>query len=249
MKKFKTYLLALIVGLTAFVMFGVTVDAAAGTASNFKIVCDPAEASKNQATNCWIVAQIQNGDVYGVRGKITKMEKLKINEISGANGSKGVFGANESIVGENLSNGQPSSVNSAVKCENEKGCVYFLSKTSTASIKQSTEQSAMAGTSFESDYKNYTAIGFMSVKLSDNADTTNCGEVCISFAVAQTSNDTDKFSQVNQACKEIKPKGTTTSTSNSETGSFASYAVLAAGAFIAVSAIAIAKKHNKFYRV
>lgn len=34
-----------------------------------------------------------------------------------------------------------------------------------------------------------------------------------------------------------------------ETGSFASYAVLAAGAFIALSAITIAKKHNKFYRV
>ena len=34
-----------------------------------------------------------------------------------------------------------------------------------------------------------------------------------------------------------------------KTGSFASYAVLAAGALIALSAITIAKKHNKFYRV
>ena len=34
-----------------------------------------------------------------------------------------------------------------------------------------------------------------------------------------------------------------------ETGSFASYAVLAAGALIALSAITIAKKHNRFYRV
>lgn len=34
-----------------------------------------------------------------------------------------------------------------------------------------------------------------------------------------------------------------------ETGSFASYAVLAAGAFIALSAITIAKKHNKFYKI
>ena len=33
------------------------------------------------------------------------------------------------------------------------------------------------------------------------------------------------------------------------TGSFASYAVLAAGAFIALSTITIAKKHNKFYKV
>ena len=33
------------------------------------------------------------------------------------------------------------------------------------------------------------------------------------------------------------------------TGSFASYAVLAAGALIALSAITIAKKHNKFYKV
>ncbi len=33
------------------------------------------------------------------------------------------------------------------------------------------------------------------------------------------------------------------------TGSFASYAVLAAGALIALSAITIAKKHNRFYRV
>ena len=34
-----------------------------------------------------------------------------------------------------------------------------------------------------------------------------------------------------------------------KTGSFASYAVLAAGALIAISAITIAKKHNRFYRV
>lgn len=34
-----------------------------------------------------------------------------------------------------------------------------------------------------------------------------------------------------------------------KTGSFASYAVLIAGALIALSAITIAKKHNKFYRV
>ena len=33
------------------------------------------------------------------------------------------------------------------------------------------------------------------------------------------------------------------------TGGWASYAVLAAGAFIALSAITIAKKHNKFYQV
>ncbi len=34
-----------------------------------------------------------------------------------------------------------------------------------------------------------------------------------------------------------------------KTGNFASYAVLAAGALIALSAITVAKKHNKFYRV
>ena len=36
---------------------------------------------------------------------------------------------------------------------------------------------------------------------------------------------------------------------NPDTGGWASYAVLAAGAFIALSAITIAKKHNKFYQV
>ena len=36
---------------------------------------------------------------------------------------------------------------------------------------------------------------------------------------------------------------------NPTTGGWASYAVLAAGAFIALSAITIAKKHNKFYQV
>ena len=34
-----------------------------------------------------------------------------------------------------------------------------------------------------------------------------------------------------------------------KTGSFASYAVLAAGALIAISAITVAKKHNRFYKV
>ncbi|MGN1338196.1 MAG: hypothetical protein ACI4WW_06955 [Candidatus Coprovivens sp.] len=249
MKKIKTYLIAFIVGLSAFVMFGITVDAAAGTADNFKIVCDPAEASKNEPTSCWIVAQVKGGNIYGVRGKITEMNKLVFNETSGSNGSKGVFGANSNIIGEFLSNGQTSKTNSAVKCENEQGCVFFLSKTNTASIEESTEKSAMAGTSYESEYKNYTKIGYLSLKIAQDADVSNCGEICISFTVAQTSTDVDKFTGAGSACQEIKPKGTTTSTSNSNTGSFASYAVLAAGAFIAISAIAIAKKHNKFYRV
>ena len=48
-----------------------------------------------------------------------------------------------------------------------------------------------------------------------------------------------------QKCVEIHIKAS----GSTETGAFASYTILAAAAFIAISAVAIAKKNNKLYKI
>jgi hypothetical protein len=50
-------------------------------------------------------------------------------------------------------------------------------------------------------------------------------------------------------CREIHMKKKTEPGNNPGTGAFASYALLAAGALIAISAITIAKKNNKLQKI
>lgn len=113
----------------------------------------------------------------------------------------------------------------------------------------------------------YAVLGIYTVQLDPNTDkkpNSRCGDICVkvwavpagmyyskakdcqSATPGDGSDCSATTTSVPQACTEIHLKGDGGST---ETGAFASYAILAAGAFIAISAVAIAKKNNKLYKI
>lgn len=265
MKKFKTYLVALLLGITAFCLAAINVQAAdsneAGTASQFAIECDPDSASKTEATKCYILAKVTTGGVYAVTGEITTLKDLVIVGENSDSGSKGVYssiGGTNKVVGEFVNYGADSVGTDAAgkkfKCKGQKGCVDFISVGTGRNITESKDNvSGMKNTKHETDYLGFTNIGWVQVKIAQEEEDSACGEICIHFSYQGPATVTEvsggSGSDPKPACDEVNKKSIGSNEKTTETGSFASYAVLAAGAFIAISAIAIAKKHNKFYRV
>lgn len=98
----------------------------------------------------------------------------------------------------------------------------------------------------------YTILADFTVALSDDLANSNssiekCGKLCISAQAAANSTAYGMLAGTGTVCDEINLR--VEGTPNPPTGSFVSYIVLVAGALIAIAAIAIAKKRNKFYRV
>lgn len=114
------------------------------------------------------------------------------------------------------------------------------------------------------NYTNYGIIGSYTVKLKDDATTTgDCGSVCVK---AWGATDVTKYATINPStttpgsedtmrtniCVELHKENSSENPHpghTPETGAFTSYAVLAAGALIAIGAIAIAKKNNRFNKI
>jgi hypothetical protein len=147
------------------------------------------------------------------------------------------------------------------------GCgVFYTVKNSNANaFKPSTITSSATKASIPSTvFKNatYGVIGAVKVKLDQTATTSECGEVCVKVWRVPTATDYENYltcgnntgtgcgSETGNAydCKELHYKKPG-ELPNTDTGAFASYALLAACALIAVSAITLAKKNNKFSRI
>lgn len=107
------------------------------------------------------------------------------------------------------------------------------------------------------DPAGYGVIGYYEVKVPSDAQKENCGELCVKTWDIPTVNDygSDDYNGagVSYVCEEIHKKTSTTGEpipgETPPTGAFASYAVLIAGALIAISAIVIAKKNAKVHRL
>lgn len=135
-------------------------------------------------------------------------------------------------------------------------CVLYYSNTTTPAI---TVQSAAP----KSDIQNLVSsggngvmvIGTVAAHIDENSTAqSSCGEICVFVKEADTVESyaglNEGMGNSNYACSEVH--FTTNSVASDDTpvtGAFTSYAILAAGALIAISAVAIAKKHNKIYRV
>ena len=87
-------------------------------------------------------------------------------------------------------------------------------------------------------------IGTITVLLSPDA--VECGGVCINVTKYVQGG---KEYTGNEVCADFTIDGEPTTTPTPETGAFASYIVLAGGAFLALGTIAIVKRKNKFYHV
>lgn len=147
------------------------------------------------------------------------------------------------------------------------GCGIFYTRKNVESafkqsvIKSPTEKSKVKAEIFPND--TYGVIGALIVELDENTTGNECGQICFKAwrvpTLAEYSNyakcatdgtnpNTDCGPEKNvYDCEEIHYNGE--SGTFTETGAFASYALLAACALIAISAITLAKKNNKFSRI
>ncbi len=249
MKNIKNYFLFSILAICSLTLIGAKeVKAADAMANNFSIVCDPTSIEKGDTSNCYIIANITadsatGAGLYAVNAYNVTTKHLTIKDFK------------SSLTGvtteKTLTLGQSSAINTSFKCNSTTGkCYTVFSSTATGAIKAPTKTGVNIIDN-STNYKGYTPIGYFTVTLDDTATTKDCGEICaaIQYAVKSTEINTTAGGLNNngttKACAEITPKADP----NPETGNFASYMVLIAGALIAVGAITIAKKHNKFYRV
>ena len=247
MKRIKGLVLFGIVALFSFAFVGIT-KVEAVTANNFTVVCDPDSIEYGSSANCYLIAKIADGSLHGVATTVVT-EHLTIT------GATGGTGPDSNIASEKLTNGQTSTVLSnfgqSYQCsttEDNSACYLFISNSETPSITP-TQTTGVAP--IDSNYNGFTVVGYYVVSLDETATTNNCGKLCVYSKFSPTSQgygDPEVFaSGGSQVCDEISPIAT--STQNPESGSFASYAILVAGALIAIGAIAIAKKNNKIYKV
>lgn len=251
MKKIKNLLIIAILGLTATMLKVETANAAA-TASNFNIVCDKEKMNFEDTGKCYIIARVTPEGNAGLHGVVTVTSTKNIQIVNAETSLKNVGaetinnGATSKLV-QALGNGQ------TYTCKNNAGqCHAFISSTSTGAILLNGTTNGIPAIDNNTTFSGYTVVGWFNVKLAESAGTTqkDCGQICITptFYATATGYTGVASADSQSPCAFIYPVDTITVTP-SDTGSFASYAILAAGAFIAISAVAIAKKHNKFYKV
>lgn len=88
-------------------------------------------------------------------------------------------------------------------------------------------------------------LGTITVRLANDA--TECGAVCIEVSRYVMGGQTYTG---NEECEDFEIVGETPTTPDTpQTGAFASYAVLAGGAALAIATIAIVRSKSKFYRI
>ncbi len=278
MKNFKKLFIMSILAISSFVLCGMTtVKAAAFSLSNADIICDPAKLDKGSRATCYIVGvPSESGD--SVHGYVAKAYTTKYLKLIGAQpvitNTDAAWATATSATNSTITtkDNMPTELTS-LACEYDGdgltgvsatsfGCgVFYSIKSANANVfTQSTIKNS--GVSTDIVPATYGIIGALIVELDENTVGNECGEVCVkTWRVPEASNYADYTgcgtsgdnsnncgSDTNLAykCKEIHYNESGT---DPETGAFASYALLAACALIAVSAITLAKKNNKFSRI
>ncbi len=245
---------------------------------NPKVVCDTEDGlQKGDKAYCYVIG-VPSVDSGNVHGYVAKIYTTKYLSVTGATpvvtGTKSSFAKATSATDKNNFTGDniPDSLKK-VQCEydsdltgiNSYGCAaYYTPSTATtglftpSSIKQTSVNQKLIP-------DGYGVIAGIIVELDADTPTVNeCGEVCVQLWRVPTANDYENYNDPDlknggkdvglqekngYACQEVKMKSITPHPDEPPTGAFASYALLLAGALIAISAITIAKKNNKIYKV
>ena len=244
---------------------------AAPSATNFKVYCGSSKIATGDTTNCYLLAQINEEGGVGIHGVytyVTGLDKLTIQNAF-------AFSSDDVKVTK-INKGGNNALNKPCGANGE--CYDFVANTG-KSIRKTTTNDINDSTLKTSEWQGYSPIAYWTVKLDNNATDEDCGKFCLALDYKATEageSASGDLTANGAGCAQIRPvvnkvtcqvkddkyygptgeeitqeeyKKQCEATKPPETGSFASYAVLAAGAFIALSAITIAKKHNKFYRV
>ena len=246
MKKIKNILCLSIVALCSFCMIGIMHVNAQGSATNFKVVCDPASIEKGEIAQCFLIAQV-NEQIDGVITKVYAegSKNLNIQQVYSPK-TKNYMSAEFVNSGASIKNDSTAKA-ATYECNSTTGCYIFYAKNGKA-ITADTSISDN-GISALNGNTGFTLIGYYDVKLEDTATLKDCGRLCLEVSYSSAGDYSALEGNVDGAespCGEIKPTGTPDTPT---TGSFTSYIVLIGGAFLAIGAIALARKNNKFYRV
>ena len=154
------------------------------------------------------------------------------------------------------------------------GCAVYYSTTDNDAFTQASMKSnlsqAVQDVLPDTDSASYGTFGSLRVKLDESSTATNdCGEVCVKVWNIENksqyenyqsciSGDKEECGNDNTAllegghtfCTELHMKSVPDEIIDvPDTGAFVSYIVLIAGALIAISAVAMAKKNNKFNKI
>lgn len=249
MKNFRNLFILSVLTLCAFCL-GTNVVEAQSSAKNFQIACNPREIDKEQTSTCYLLAQITNDGATGIDGVVTtvtsgqnKTQQIKIVSVHPAPAKTNDMAAELVAHGASPKNSAGAGATSFV-CNNSSsdypGCYVFYAKSgkSITGVTEFAENNVQA----LSGYTGYTVIGYYQVQLKEDANMKQCGRLCVQAKYASTPTGYSSLEGAVEPCTEMTPSGV-------PTGSFASYTLLIGAAFVALGAITLAKKHNKFYRV
>lgn len=253
MKKIKNILSLSIVALCAFCVLGVSDVYAVPAAKSFRVACEKTTLEKGDQTLCYILAQVTNdvttgAGIDGVMAVINnKTKQLEVGEPLVAPAKSGEMLAERITSGQKVK-GDSSAKAASYTCKNDK-CDMFYAKSgqSLKAVENWSENNVSELTGFTG----YTILGSYQVNLSDTATMTDCGKLCVDIKYSTNGlYDDGNFGSADAVpCAEIKPSGGEDPEGNPGSGSFTSYIVLVGGLFVALGAIALARKNNKFYRV
>ena len=250
MKKIKNLFILSAIALCAF-CFEANVVNAQASASNFTIACNPKEIDKDTTSTCYLLAKIQADGGVGIDGVVTtvtsgsgdKTQNIQILGVYPATAKMGDMAAELVAHGASPKSSAGAGATSFT-CQNSNsdypGCYVFYAK----SGKSITPVTDFAENRVKelSGYSGFTVVGFYQIKLKENANMKQCGRLCVNAKYASSPSGYASLEGNVPACEEVSPSGV-------PTGSFASYTVLVGAAFVAIGAITLAKKHNKFYRI
>ncbi len=278
MRKLKKLFLMSILSVSAFVLCGMTTaNAAAFSLTNADVVCDPTELAKNgDRASCYIIGNPSaTGSVHGyaIRAYSTKHLNIIGTESIITNSDTAwteALSATETIASKpNMSDGVKKfgcvADDTASSDAKTFGCGIYYTVNSVendaftpATIKSEAALSQVGDALPEG---NYGVLGSIIVQL-DDIDPENpvseCGQLCVKVWRVATEENYENYSTCgntnpelcgNETSNQYKCKDIHYRKAGAETGAFASYALLAACALIAVSAITLAKKNNKFSRI
>lgn len=237
-----------IFALCVLVLTGVSsVDAAA----NYHVVCwnelsQSDSIAADETADCYIIGDF-DAKIEGVVAKVKDTTKYLVLHNGGT--------VHTGVVTAKLSRGQKvADVNASIttdaknyECTNNDGCFVFTAIDSAVGIAPNKISSTSNDVPALNSYSSFTNIGHITVSLSADAPATDCGQLCVDIQEVATAAGYTGAPVVaaTDACDELTPKGG----GGSDTGSFASYTILIGGAFVAIAAIAIARKNNKFYKI
>lgn len=152
--------------------------------------------------------------------------------------------------------------------QSDYGCAVFYSKTAAGVYTKADMLKNVKASILPSGSSSYGTFGSITVKLDENSTRNDCGEICVKVWNISNEKQYTQYRECNTGtpdescggatailegkdyfCQEIHMTSSTPLEPNADTGTFVSYAVLIAGALIAISAVAMAKKNNKFNRI